>query len=61
MVKKFKLLLGEKKMKYFSIEGKTTGKQSWFTVKIFIFKISISTLGIKKFSLRFSIEYGWDN
>jgi len=32
----------------------------WFTIKLWIFKLSIATLGWKKFSLRISIEYGWE-
>jgi len=47
-------------MKHVSIEGQIKGKLNWFTIKFFIFKISISTLGIKKFSLRLTTEWGWE-
>jgi len=35
-------------------------KLKWYTLKIGIFKVSIATLGHKKFSLRMSIEWGWE-
>ena len=46
-------------MKYFYIEGQLNKKLNWFTIKLLFFKLSIATLGIKKFSLRFTIEWGW--
>ena len=36
-------------------------KQYSFKIGILIFKLSVFILGFKKFSLRFSIEWGWDN
>jgi hypothetical protein len=34
-------------------------KLKWYTFNLGILKLSIATLGCKKFSLRFSIDWGW--
>lgn len=46
-------------MKLIYLESQTKGKQIWFTITLWVIKLSIATLGFKKFSLRLSIEYGW--
>lgn len=35
-------------------------KLKWYSLKLGIFKFSLATLGYKKFSLRMSIEWGWE-
>jgi len=56
-VERYKMKESEKILKTLTKKRKTI---KWKTFAFGIFKFSIAWLGVKKISIRFSIEWGWD-